>query len=527
MKKSLIALGLLSAMAFAASAAAQEVEYPAAFNEPMPLLEEVTGDFHYPISSDNELAQRYFNQGFQLMYGFAKMEAVRSFHASWQEDPDCAICYWGEAWAWGSYLNGAMTTAEAPRALAAARKALEQIDNASPKEADMIRAIQVRYVENYDPETRRVQDEIYRDAMAELAAKYPDDLEIVTLYGDALFLLEERRGYRSLENPNTVHLHNVLLSVLDRKIDHPGACHLLVHASESTPTPELAAPCARYLGDTIPGSSHINHMPSHTWNEMGLWHDAVRANAKAWLSDQKAAHGLGVSTYATHNLTMLYYAGSMGGESAASLQAARDLARLNGNTAMLTLALVRFGRFEEITEVTEPPTGEVNRAMFDFSHGYAALKLGDVDRARETTEELQDLAATSTSRFRFHDGKDIIGAMAHILEGEILWTEDNREAALGAFREAVTYYENLNYDEPEPLPFSPRHWLGALHLEMEAYDNALGEYRQDLSEHPNNIWALWGIQQALAAQGESDPEIDEKLEGAFEYADIWLPTTKF
>ena len=157
----------------------------------------------------------------------------------------------------------------------------------------------------------------------------------------------------------------------------------------------------------------------------------------------------------------------------------------------------------------------------------AHISLGDVERARQTTGELQGLAATSTSRFRFHDGKDIIGAMAHILEGEIFWTEDNREAALGAFREAVTYYNNLNYDEPEPLPFSPRHWLGALHLEMEAYDNALAEYRQDLSEHPNNIWALWGIQQALAAQGESDPEIDEKLEGAFEYADIWLPTTKF
>ena len=526
MRRFLLSLAL-SALALPYSAGAQDVEYPAAFDEPMPLLDAVVGDFHYPISSENELAQRYFDQGFQLMYGFAKMEAVRSFHAAWQEDPDCAICYWGEAWAWGSYLNGAMTTAEAPRALAAARKALDRIDQASPKEADMIRAIQVRYIEDYDPENRRAQDEPYRDAMAELAEKYPDDLDIVTLYGDALFLLEERRGYRSLENPNTVHLHNVLLSVLERKIDHPGACHLLVHASESTPTPELAAPCARYLGDTIPGSSHINHMPSHTWNELGFWHDAVRANTKAWHSDQKAAYDQGVSTYATHNLTMLYYAGAMGGESAASLKAARDLAGLNGNTAMLTLAMVRFGRFAEITEVTEAPAGEVNRAMFDFSHGYAALKLGDRERARQTTEALQELAATSTSRFRFHDGKDIIGTMAHILDGEIHWSEGNREAALGAFQEAIRFYNNLNYDEPEPLPFSPRHWLGALYLEMGASDNALAEYRQDLSEHPNNVWSLWGVQQALKAQGQSDPEVDATLDELGDYIDIWFPTTKF
>ena len=527
MKKLQTVFALLFGFTLLASAAGQDVDYPPIYNEPIPLLEEVVGEFHYPISSSSQLAQRYFDQGFQLMYAFGKTEAVRSFRAAWQADPDCAICYWGEAWGWGSYLNGAMTTAEGPRALAAARKAMELIDNASPKEADLIRAIQVRYIEDYDPENRRVQDELYRDAMAELAAKYADDLDIVTLYGDSLFLLEERRGYRSLENPNTVHLHNVLLSVLDRKIDHPGACHLLVHASESTPTPELAAPCARYLGDTIPGSSHINHMPSHTWNELGLWHEAVRANIKAWHSDQKAAFDRGVSTYPTHNLTMLYYAGAMGGESAASLKAARDLAGLNGNTAMLTLALVRFGRFKEILQVTEPPAGEVNRAMFDFSHGYAALKLGDTGRARQTVAELQELTATTTSRFRFHDGSDIIGTMAGILQGEIFWSEGNHEAALGAFQQAAGYYDNLSYDEPEPLPFSPRHWLGALYLEMEAYDGALAEYRQDLGEHPNNIWALWGIQQALLAQGESDPEINEKLEGTMEYADIWLPTTKY
>ncbi len=517
-------LALVAGLAFPVAEAA---EYPAIFAEPMPLLDEAMGDFHYPISSENELAQRYFDQGFQLMYGFAKTEAARSFRAAWLADPACAICYWGEAWSWGAYLNGAMTVAEAPRALAAARKALALIENAGPKEADLIRSIQVRYVEDYDPANRRAQDERYAGAMAELAAKYPGDLDIVTLYGDALFLLEERRGYRLLENPGTVRLHNVLLSVLERDITHPGACHLLVHATESTPMPELAAPCARHLGDAIPGSSHINHMPSHTWNEMGLWHDAVRANAKAWLSDQKAACDLGVSTYPTHNLTMLYYAGAMGGESAASLQAARDLAGLNGNTAMLTLALVRFGRFGEIPQITEPPAGEVNRAMFDFSHGYAALKLGDAGRARSAAEELKELAATTTSRFRFHDGSDIIGAMAGILEGEIFWSEGEREAALGAFREAAEYYDKLNYDEPEPLPFSPRHWLGALYLEMEAYDNALAEYRRDLDEHPNNIWSLWGVRQALLAQGASEPDIDAKLEAAMEYADIWLPSTRY
>ena len=522
-----LALAAICSCAISLQAIAQDLDYPDAFNEPMQLFDSAMGDFHFPISSDSELAQAYFDQGFQLMYSFAKEEASRSFQASHLADPDCAICYWGEAWSWGSYLNGAMTTAQAPRAYAALQQAMARIDSATAKEADMIEALAVRYIENFDPEKRRVQDQAYADVMAELAAKYPEDLDLVTLYGDALFLLEERRGYRDLNDPNVKRLHGVLLGVLEKDIRHPGACHLLVHATESTPTPELAAPCARYLGNSIPGASHINHMPSHTWNEMGLWHDAVRSNTLAWHSDQKAAVGEGFAIYPTHNLTMLYYAAAMGGESATAIQAAKDLAKLNNNTSMHSMALIRFGRFDEVLDISDPPTGEINVSMYDFSQGYAALKLGDTEMAKQTVRALKELTETTTSRFRFHAGKDIVGTLAAILEGEIAWTEGNIEAAAKAFRLATDYYDNLNYDEPEPLPFSPRHWLGAAYMEMQAYDNALEVYRQDLSEHPHNIWSLFGVQQALKKMGDSDAIIDKDLFEAKSYADIWLPSTKY
>ena len=521
------AIAALCCYGISMNSIAQEIDYPDSFNEPMKLFDSAMGDFHFSISSDSEMAQTYFDQGFQLMYSFAKDDSARSFQASNMADPDCAICYWGEAWSWGSYLNGAMTTAQAPRAYNALQQALARIDSATAKEADMIRTLAVRYIEDFDPETRRVQDQAYADAMGELAAKYPDDLDIATLYGESLFLLEERRGYRALDNPDVTRLHNVLLGVLEKDIRHPGACHLLVHATESTPTPELAAPCARFLGSSIPGASHINHMPSHTWNEMGLWHDAVVANTRAWHSDQKAAIGEGFAIYPTHNLTMLYYAASMGGESAAAVQASKDLAKLNSNTSMHSMALVRFGRFDEILDITNPPTGEINISMYDFSQGYAALKLGDTDKARAAMQSLKELTETTTARFRFHAGKDIVGALAGILEGEIAWSEGNIEAAAEAFRLATDYYDNLNYDEPEPLPFSPRHWLGAVYMELQAYDNALEVYRQDLSEHPHNIWALFGIQQALKMMGESDPVIDKDLFEALSYADIWMLSTKY
>ena len=520
-------IGLFTIIAtLSSSILSQSIDYPDSFNEPMQLFPEAMGDFHFPISSDNETAQKYFNQGFQLMYAFAKEDAARSFQASHLLDPECAICWWGESWAWGSYLNGAMTTAQAPRAYFALQQALARIDTATPKETDMIRALEVRYVENFNPETRRAQDQEYAEAMAVLAQKYPDDDDLVTLYGDALFLLEERRGYRSLEDPNVTRLHSVLLSVVERNIQHPGACHLLVHATESTPTPELAAPCAKYLGNTIPGASHINHMPSHTWNEMGLWREAVRSNTLASHSDQKAAIGKGFAIYPTHNLTMLYYAASMGGESAAAIQAAKDLAKLNNNTAMLSLALIRFGRFDEVLEIDKKPSGEINLSMYDFAQGYASLKEGDIQTAKAIASSLRELTQNTSARFRFHDGKDIIGTMTGILEGEIAWSEGNLEAAANAFRDAVKYYENLNYDEPEPLPFSPRHWLGAAYMEMEAFENALEQYQKDLSDHPYNIWGLWGTQQAMNKLDKSSEDIDRDLNKAFSFADIWLPNTK-
>ena len=146
--------------------------------------------------------------------------------------------------------------------------------------------------------------------MEKVGGAYPDDLDIATLYADALFLLEPRRGTRDVNDPNVQQLHQVLESVLAKDVHHPGACHLYVHATESTVVPGRAEACAEFLGQSIPGASHINHMPSHTWNEVGRWGDSVRANLEAWHSDQKAAIGEGFAIYPEHNLHMLLYAAS-------------------------------------------------------------------------------------------------------------------------------------------------------------------------------------------------------------------------
>ena len=502
-------------------------ELPESFSEPMPLYETALGDHHHPISSDDEKAQAYFDQGFRLMYAFGKEDAVRSFREAWKHDPDCAICYWGEAWAWGSYLNGPMRPFEAPHAYAAMQEAVARIDGASPKERAYIEAITTRYVEDFDPAQRRDQDEAYAEAMRKLSEAYPDDLDAVTLYGDALFLLEPRRGTRDINDPNVQRLHGVLESVLDRDITHPGACHLYIHATESTVDPGLASGCAEHLGSEIPGASHINHMPSHTWNEIGRWADGVRANLDAWHSDLKAEVGEGVAIYPTHNLHMLLFAASMDGQGAIAIQAGKDYAKLTGVGVFHALTLVRFGRFDEILALTERPEQDGSGGLWDFAQGYAHLRNGDADFAQVYLDRVLKLADDTNARFRFDSAELLLKTVGGILEGEIRRAEGHLHAAIESFERAVEVEDQLEYSEPEPLPFAARHWLGAALLEAGRFADAEQVYREELEDHPNNGWSLFGLQQALEAQGKASPDVDAEFEASWARSDTWMAASRF
>lgn len=497
------------------------------YTEPIQRYKTGLGNFTRPMSSRNVEAQAYFDQGFQMMYAFAKAEAVRSFRESWKRDADCAICYWGEAWAWGSYLNAPMTAEEAPHAYVAIQKALALKDRADAKERALIEAMAIRYVERFDPATRVEQDRAYADAMKDVADQYPADLEIATLYADALFLLELRRGRRDINDPNVVRLHQVLERVLARDVQHPGACHLYVHATESTVAPGRAEACAAFLGNSIPGASHINHMPSHTWNEVGRWGDSVRANLAAWHSDLKASVGEGFAIYPEHNLHMLLYAASYDGQGAIAMRAGKDYAKLTGDSFYEVLTLVRFGRFDEVLAVTNRPRGDIQGGLWDFAQGYSHLKQGQADFARVYLERVRKTADSSTAVFRVSAARDLLSVVAGILDGELKRMGGDLPAAIEAFKVAAERQEALVYDEPEPLPFSARHWLGAALIEAGQFSEAEAIYRAELTHHPHNGWSLLGLQQALAAQGKVDAGVNADLAASWSRADTWIRSSRF
>jgi tetratricopeptide (TPR) repeat protein len=512
----------------------KEPPLPPGFDQPMKLYERGLGALTRKITTTSGEAQAYFDQGLQFLYSFTPRDAARSFREAWKRDPQCAMCYFGEAWAFGPYLNGDMAATDAPLAFRAIQQAKHlSAAHATAVERAMIEAMAARYTEKHDAAVRERLDTAYSKAMAGVWAQYPQDLDVGTLYAESLMLIEPRRGTWDVSRPEVQRIHSVLENLLGRDINHPGACHLYVHATESTVRPEKAEACADRLGLSIPGASHINHMPSHTYNRVGRWGDAVRANIQAWHSDLAAEVGEGFAIYPSHNLHMLLFSASYDGQGAIAIQAGKDYAKISpGGVFYHVLTLFRFGRFDELLQLQVPALSQrVYSGFVDFGRGYAHLRLGHADSARSYLEWLEEdrQAGGDSVNFRGHTARQLLGIVSGILRGELERAAGRSDEAVRTLEQAVALEDSLRYDEPEPLNFAARHWLGAALLEAKRPADAERVYRAELERHPRNGWSLYGLEQALRAQNRAADaaQVHAQFEQAWARSDTWLRASRF
>lgn len=209
------------------------------------------------------------------------------------------------------------------------------------------------------------------------------------------------------------------------------------------------------------------------------------------------------------------------------MQAAKDYAKKTKNGMYEVLTAVRFGRFDEILGHEQRPEGAISGGMWDFAKGYAHLKAGETDFAQVYLQRVLTVADTSEATFRFHPARQILGVLGGILEGEIFWEQEEREKGIVAFERAVRIEDSMAYDEPEPLPFAARHWLGAAQMETEDFSAAETCYKEELADHPNNGWSLFGLKEALKVQGKDASEVEERFEEAWQRADHWIYSSRY
>ncbi|WP_419943159.1 tetratricopeptide repeat protein [Candidatus Palauibacter sp.] len=498
---------------------------------PTPLYGDL-GPHTRAVTTESEKAQAYFNEGLLFMYAFGTSIAEESFRASQVEDPQCASCYWGEAWSLAPYLNGGMSPGNERSAHAAMQKAREHVSSASEVERALIDAFSVRFEADPDRDRRKLLDTLYAREMDKVAARYPDDLDVLTLQAEAWMLLRPRRGDVDLEAKDVKKILPILETVLARNIRHPGACHLYVHLVEASEDPGLAEACSDHLGSQI-AVSHIHHMPTHIYMNIGRWGDAVRGNQQAWHADQKAEHGGPPGVYPSHNLHMLLNAAVMDGQSAVAIQAAKDLARHRGPWASyIPLTYAAFGRWSEILAGDGPGSDEpMELVAWSFSRGLAYLRLGHIDIAQDHLAEIDEVLveADPSALFRFSPLADVVALPRSILAGEILHARGMADEAIEALEAGVAKEDGLIYSEPRAWHLPVRHTLGAILLENDRAAEAEQVYRDALQDLPNQGWAWFGFMQALDAQKKTAQaqEARREFDRYWVRADTWLRSSRF
>lgn len=511
------------------------------------------GDFHHPITTDDPQTQKLFDQGMVLAYGFNHLEAERSFREAARLDPDCAMCYWGIAFVRGPNINSMMDPENVPVAWEAMRRAEELAPSVTPQEQDYIAALAVRYVEDA-PEDRSDLDLAYAGAMRELAARYPEDLDAATLF--AASLMDTTPWDYWLENgepkPETVEVMSTLEGVLEANPDHAGAAHFYIHIVEKE-RPKLAEAIADNLGDLAPGAGHLVHMPSHIYLRVGRYHDATAANQKAVEADdgyitQCRNQGLYPVMYMPHNWHYIWYAASVEGRSELALEAAHEMASRIDKDKMREPGLgavqhywitplwgqIRFGQWDEILATPEPDEDLLYpRAVRHYARGLARVRQGDLDQAQTELEALTALAMEpELERVTVWDLNTTAALMdiaVEVLTAEIAAAQGDYDSAIDSLIVATELEDGLAYDEPPPWYQPVRLTLGATYLAADRAADAERSYREDLETFPDNGWALFGLQQSLAAQGKADEaaEVGEAFQTAWQYADVRLESSRF
>lgn len=535
------------------------------------------GQHTFPVTTTSKLAQEYFDQGLNWMFGFNQDEALACFTEALVHDPDCAMTHWGCAYAAGPFYNmpwGAFSQEEAQTCTAFCHdhlvKAQELMTSATPLEAEIILAA-----------TRRVQkpravtqaefdnwDSAYAAALRKVYTEHSENFVVIALLIEAFITRTPWRlwdVHTSLppEGADTLEA----LEICERAIamceeegipQHPAILHLHIHLLEMSVTPERALVSADTLEPLSPDSGHIHHMPGHIYVLCGQYEKAKACSENAIAADRKYLKYAGPYNYYTtarcHDLHLMMYACMFLGQFEPAWAAAEETcanltpdvinlpgkpyiaATMEGYYSVGMHVLVRFGKWQKIIDLPMPDDPElycVSTAMHHYAKGVAHAALKNFAEAELVREAFHTSLKNIPKSRKFFNNSALqtLAVGEKMLDGELEYHKGNHSQAYVHLRESVRRCDMLEYSEPWVWMHPPRHALGALLSEQGHYEEAENVYRTDLglndgvhrcAQHRGNVWALHGLVECLRQRGETKelPGLNMQLQDAMSKTDV-------
>ncbi|OAL54370.1 TPR-like protein [Pyrenochaeta sp. DS3sAY3a] len=516
------------------------------------------GSFRREVTTSSSKAQRWFDRGLTWSYAFHHEESARCFENAINEDPKCAMAYWGLAFALGPNYNKPWDLFDEKELKSTLEKineanthAKSNVSGLTELEKALVDAVQVRVPKGLDEAAFKACNEEYAEAMKIVYGRFAEDLDVVALYADSIMNLSAWDLWdlkTGLPTPGSQGVYQ-----------HPGVLHLYIHLMEMSKTPEVALVAADHLRKLIPDAGHLVHMPSHLDILVGDYRRAIDSNADACLADEKylADHGGDnfYSFYRMHDYHSLVYAAMFAGQFKVAIEAVsrmevslpESLLRIDSppmadwleNFASVRVhVLVRFGRWKDLIALQLPRDQDlhcVTTAMVHYGRGVAYAASGDVDSAEKERDAL--VAAVEripSSRIcgDFPNRSNVVLQVGvAMLEGELEYRKSNFDLAFKHLETAIERDDALTYAEPWPWMQPTRHAYAALLMEQGRIEDAAAAYRADLGfddtlprarQHPNNVWALHGYHECLVKLGKGDEAgiVSQQLRIAEAVADV-------
>ncbi len=499
-----------------------------AFADTEPPLWTGLGSVAYKISTTNERAQAYFDQGLRLAYAFNHGEAQRAFRMAQKLDPNCAMCFWGEALVLGPNINLPMQEDALAPAYAAAQKAKALAGNASPREQALINALAVRY--GSDPKAARPPfDAAYASEMAKVAKQFPDDDEIATFYAEAVMDLSPWNYWKPgghEPNPQSVPIVPTLERVLARNPTHPGAIHYYIHAVEASDRPKRAEPYADRLRGAIPGAGHLVHMPSHIYYRVGRYLDALKDNKTAvdvdekYLADAKAPMGVYRLGYYPHNVHFVMASAQLAGDGQTVIAAAEKLRQLIPDEAARGIAMVQpvkaapyfahaqFSTPETILALPDPGDAiPYIKAMWLYARGVALAQRRDSAGAAAAADAIGTIERTADFKLLKESNvpaQEVLRIAQTLILARIAQANGDYRSAVVRFARAAALQDALPYTEPPYWYYPIRQSLAAALLQAGRYAEAEQQFQRALTRAPANGWSYYGLAELYKARGNAD-----------------------